>query len=92
MAVLFAGLWLMVLVPYALGGAAPSPAGPGGVAYPVYILDLVVVLPCIGAVGLLLLREQPLAGPLAAVALIKTVTLFAAQWAGSLPASSKTGR
>ena len=81
-AVLFAGLWLSVLLPFAFGGAAPSPAGPGGVAYPVYILDLVIVLPCIAAVGVLLLRQRPIAGPLAAVALIKIVTLFGALWAG----------
>lgn len=81
-AVLFAGLWLSALLPFALGGVVPSPAGPGGVAYPVYILDLVVVLPCIAAVGLLLLRHRPIAGPLAAVALIKIVTLFAALWTG----------
>jgi hypothetical protein len=81
-AVLFAGLWLSVLLPFALGGAAPSPAGPGGVAFPVYILDLVVVLPCVAAVGLLLLRHRPIAGPLATVALIKIVTLFAALWTG----------
>jgi hypothetical protein len=81
-AVLFAGLWLSTLLPYALGGSATSPAGPGGVAYPVFILDLVVVLPCIAVVGLLLLRGQPIAGPLAAVALIKIVTLFGALWAG----------
>jgi hypothetical protein len=81
-AVLFAGLWLSVLLPFALGGAAPSPGGPGGVAFPVYILDLVVVLPCVGAVGLLLLRHRPIAGPLATVALIKIVTLFAALWTG----------
>jgi len=81
-AVLFTGLWLSVLLPFALGGAAPSPAGPGGVAYPVYILDLVVVLPCIAVVGLLLLRQRPIAGPLATVALIKIITLFAALWTG----------
>ena len=81
-AVLFAGLWISALLPYALGGSTPTPAGPGGVAYPVFILDLVIVLPCIAAVGLLLLHERPIAGPLAAVALIKIVTLFAALWAG----------
>ena len=81
-AVLFAGLWLSALIPYAFGGAMPSPEGPGGVAYPVFVLDLVVVLPCIAAVGVLLLRERPIAGPLAAIALIKIVTLFAALWAG----------
>lgn len=81
-AVLFAGLWLTQLLPFALGGAAPNPAGPGGVAYPVYTLDLMVVLPCIAAVGLLLVRGRPIAGPLATVALIKIVTLFAALWIG----------
>lgn len=81
-AVLFGALWLSALLPFALGGAAPSPEGPGGAAYPVFILDLVVVLPCIAAVGVLLLRGQPIAGPLATVALIKIVTLFATLWAG----------
>ncbi|WP_270888826.1 hypothetical protein [Pedococcus sp. 5OH_020] len=79
---LFAGLWLSALLPFALGGVAPRPPGPGGVAYPVYILDLVVVLPCIAAVGRLLLLHRPIAGPLATVALIKMVTLFAALWTG----------
>ncbi len=83
-AVLFASLWLSALLPFALGGAAPSPEGPGGVAYPVFILDLVVVLPCIAAVGVMLLKGRPVAGPLAAVVLIKIVTLFAALWAGVL--------
>lgn len=90
-AVLFAGLWLTALMPYAFGGKAPSPAGPGGVAYPVYILDLVVGLPCIAAVGVLLLRGRPIAGPLAAVALIKIVTLFAALWAGVAAGLLKDG-
>jgi hypothetical protein len=83
-AVLFAGLWLSVLLPFAFGGAAPTPHGPGGVAYPVFILDLVVVLPAIGAVGAMLLRGRPIAGPLTAVALVKIVTLFAALWVGVL--------
>ena len=81
-AVLFAVLWLTALLPFAFGGSTPSPEGPGGVAYPVFILDLVVVLPCIAAVGVMLLRRRPIAGPLATVALIKIVTLFAALWAG----------
>jgi len=42
--VLFAGLWLVAVVPFALGGSPPNPEGPGGVAYPVFVLDLVVVL------------------------------------------------
>jgi hypothetical protein len=69
-------------VPYAVGGHAPEPEGVGGTAYPVFVLDLVVVLPCIAAVGLMLLRGRAIAGPLAVVALIKIVTLFAALWAG----------
>ena len=81
-AVLFAGLWLTALLPFAFGGSMPSPEGPGGVAYPVFILDLVVVLPCIAGVGVMLVSGRPIAGPLAAVALIKIVTLFAALWAG----------
>jgi hypothetical protein len=83
-AVLFAGLWLTSLLPFAFGGAAASPAGPGGVAYPVFVLDLVIVLPCIAAVGVLLVRGHAVGGPLAAVALVKIVTLFAALWAGAL--------
>ncbi len=83
-AVLFTGLWLSALVPYALGGATPEPAGVGGAPYPVYVLDLVVVLPCILAVGVLLLQGRPLAGPLAVVALVKILTLFGALWAGVL--------
>ena len=81
-AVLFTALWLSALLPFVFGGPRPTPEGPGGVAYPVFILDLVVVLPCIAAVGVLLLRGRRIAGPLATVALIKIVTLFAALWAG----------
>jgi hypothetical protein len=86
-AVLFAGLWLSTLVPYAAGGAAPDPEGPGGVPYPVFVLDLVVVLPCVAAVGVLLLRGRAVAGPLAVVALIKIITLFTALWAGVVVAA-----
>jgi hypothetical protein len=81
-AILFALLWLSTLVPYAAEGAAPDPEGVGGTPYPVFVLDLVVVLPCIAAVGLMLLRGRAVAGPLAVVALIKIVTLFTALWAG----------
>ena len=83
-ALLFAALWLSTLVPFALGGARPDPEGPGGVAYPVFVLDLVVVLPCLAAVGALLLRGRAVAGPLAVVALVKIVTLFTALWAGTV--------
>jgi hypothetical protein len=88
---LFAALWLSALLPYAFGGPAPSPAGPGGVAYPVFILDLVVVLPAIAAVGVMLLRGRRIAGPLTAVALIKIVTLFSALWAGVLVRLAEDG-
>ena len=81
-AVLFAMLWLSTLVPYAVGGGAPDPEGVGGTPYPVFVLDLVVVLPAIAAVGLMLVRGRAIAGPLAVVALIKIVTLFTALWAG----------
>ncbi|MGH3459078.1 hypothetical protein [Aeromicrobium sp.] len=81
-AVLFAMLWLSTLVPYALGGPPPDPEGVGGTPYPVFVLDLVVVLPCLLAVGLLLVHGRAIGGPLAVVALIKIVTLFTALWAG----------
>lgn len=81
-AIVFAGLWLSVLVPFALGGSTPEPEGVGGTPYPVFVLDLAVVLPAIAAVGVLLLRGRAAAGPLAAVALLKIVTLFTALWAG----------
>ena len=83
-AVLFAGLWLSVLVPYALGGSTPEPEGVGGTPYPVFVLDLAVVLPAIAAVGVLLLRGRAVAGALAAVAMLKILTLFTALWAGPL--------
>ncbi|KRF36947.1 hypothetical protein [Nocardioides sp. Soil805] len=81
-AVLFAGLWLSTLLPFALGGSPPDPEGVGGTPYPVFVLDLVVVLPAMAAVGVLLLRRHRLGPPLAMVALVKIVTLFVALWAG----------
>jgi hypothetical protein len=81
-ATLFAALWLSMLAPYAAGGAMPAPSGPGGAPYPVFVLDLVVVLPCVAAVGMLLLRGNAIGGPLAVIALAKIVTLFTALWAG----------
>ena len=62
-ALLFTMLWLSVLIPFALGGPRPRPEGPGGVAYPVFVLDLCVVLPCVAIVGYLLLEGLPVAGP-----------------------------
>jgi hypothetical protein len=81
-ALMFSGLWLSVLVPFALGGSAPSPAGAGGTPYPVFVIDLVVVLPALAVVGVLLLRRHRLGAPLAVVALVKILTLFGALWAG----------
>jgi hypothetical protein len=88
---LFAGLWLSTLLPYALGGSTPDPEGVGGTPYPVFILDLVVVLPSVAAVGLLLLRGHRLGPPLAVIALIKILTLFAALWAGPAYALATDG-
>lgn len=85
-AALFAMLWLSTLMPYALGGSPPDPEGVGGAPYPVFVLDLVVALPCIAAVGVMLLRRHVLGPPLAVVALIKIVTLFTALWAGVVAA------
>ncbi len=81
-AVLFAGLWLSALIPVALGGGPPDPEGVGGTPYPVFVLDLVVVLPAIALIGVLLLRRHRLGPPLALIALVKIVTLFVALWAG----------
>lgn len=83
-AMLFAALWLTTLLPFALGGPRPDPEGPGGAPYPVFVLDLTVVLPCIAAIGLLLRRGRPIAGPLAVVALVKIITLFTVLWIGVL--------
>lgn len=85
-ATLFCALWLSMLVPFALGGPAPDAEGVGGAPYPVFVLDLVVVLPAIAAVGVLLLRNRPLGGPFAVVALVKIITLFTALWAGPVVA------
>jgi hypothetical protein len=90
-AVLFAGLWLSTLLPFALGGSPPDPEGVGGAPYPVFVLDLVVVLPAIAAVGVMLLRRHRLGAPLAVVGLIKILTLFVALWAGPAYALATDG-
>jgi hypothetical protein len=90
-AVMFAGLWLSTLVPFAFGGSPPEPEGVGGTPYPVFVLDLVIVLPAIAAIGVLLLRSHPLGPPLAVVALIKILTLFVALWAGPAYALATDG-
>jgi hypothetical protein len=71
-----------MLLPYALGGPPPEPEGVGGTPFPVFVLDLAAVLPAIAAVGVLLLRRRAVGAPLAAVALLKILTLFTALWAG----------
>jgi hypothetical protein len=88
-AAMFAALWLSTLLPYALGGPPASPQGPGGVAYPVFVLDLTVALPAVGCVGVLLLRRRPMGSPLAVVALAKIVTLFTSLWIGVLVAITR---
>jgi hypothetical protein len=85
-AVLFAGLWLSVLVPVALGAGAPATEGVGGTPYPVFWLDLAIALPAIAAVGTLLVLQRPAGPALAVVALVKIVTLFTALWAGPVVA------
>jgi hypothetical protein len=85
--VMFAGLWLSTLLPFAFGGPEPDPEGPGGAAYPVFVLDLVVALPCVVAVGLLLVRGRRVGGPLAVVVLVKVITLFVVLWAGVVAAA-----
>jgi hypothetical protein len=86
-AVMFGALWLSMLLPYALGGAEPETQGPGGVPYPVFVLDLTVVLPCLALIGGLLLRGWAVGGPLAVVAVVKIITLFTALWAGVVVAA-----
>ena len=81
---LFAVLWLTALVPFALGGSRPETEGPGGAPFPVYVLDLTVVLPCVALVGLLLLGERRVGGPLALVVIVKILTLFTTLWAGTI--------
>lgn len=83
-AMLFAGLWLTMLLPFAFGGHRPEPQGPGGAPYPVFVLDLAVALPCILAIGLLLRSGRRIAGPLTVVALVKIITLFTVLWIGVL--------
>jgi hypothetical protein len=66
----------------ALGGDRPHPQGPGGVAYPVFVLDLCVVLPCLAIIGFLLLEGRSIGGPLALLAAVKIITLFTVLWLG----------
>ena len=83
-ALLFATLWLAALLPFTLCGARPESEGPGGAPFPVFVLDLAVVLPCVLLVGLLLLDRRPIGRPLAVVVVVKIITLFTTLWAGTL--------
>ncbi|MET9232228.1 hypothetical protein [Lentzea sp. NPDC003310] len=69
----FAGLWLSDLLP-SLGGL-PGTIGVGELPYPVYVVDLAFALPAITATGVALVRRHPAAPVLAAVVLVKIVTL-----------------
>lgn len=83
-AALFAALWLATLLPFALGGTRPDPEGPGGSPFPIFVLDLAIVLPWVALVGVLLLHRQPVAGPLTVVVIVKIITLFTTLWAGTV--------
>ena len=78
----FSALWLVDLLPVLTGSGMPRNVGPGGIAFAVYELDLVVALPAVVATGVALLRRHPVAPALAAVVLVKVMTLFAVLWAG----------
>ncbi|WP_086824087.1 hypothetical protein [Allokutzneria sp. NRRL B-24872] len=76
----FAALWLSDLLPAAISGAPPGTVGVGGLPYPVYVVDLALVLPAMAVVGLALLRGH-VAGPaLAAVLLVKLLVMGLAIW------------
>lgn len=82
--VVFALLWLADVVPAIPGDGVPSSLGPGGTPFPIYVLDLSVVLPAVVATGVLLVRRHP-AGPLlGAVVLAKIVTLGLAMEAAAV--------
>jgi hypothetical protein len=89
---MFSALWLVDLLPALVGTGLPRNVGPGGVASAVHVLDLVVALPAVLATGVALLRGHPVAPALAAVVLIKMVTLFAVLWicAAALPLAGLT--
>jgi hypothetical protein len=77
-------LALADVVPAIPGDGVPRSLGPGGTPFPIYVLDLSVVLPAVVATGVLLVRRHP-AGPLlGAVVLAKIVTLGLAMEAAAV--------
>jgi hypothetical protein len=71
---MFAGLWLIENLS-ALSNAAPTRPFVYDLPSMVHVLDLAFVLPLVIGSGLLLLRAHPAGAPLAAVMLVKMVTL-----------------
>lgn len=67
--VMFVPLWLTSLAPYTVQHETP-------VFYGIYIMDLCIVMPALGIIGVMLLRKKPYGSLLAGVALSKTVTLI----------------
>jgi hypothetical protein len=80
----FALLWLADVVPAIPGDGRPNNLGPGGVPFPIYVLDLSVVLPAVVATGVLLVRRHPAGPVLGAVVLAKIVTLGLAMEAAAV--------
>lgn len=80
----FALLWLADIVPTIPGAGPPSNLGPGGAPFPIFVLDLSVVLPAVVATGVLLVRRHPAGPVLGAVVLTKIVTLGLAMEAAAV--------
>ncbi len=71
---LFVALWLMQIVP-ALPGGVPDGLFVYDIPSTVHVLDLGFILPLVIATGILLLRAHPIAPVLAALVLVKMLTL-----------------
>lgn len=90
-AMLFAALWLMAIVPANLAGAVPSAIVTSGLpTNPVYVIDLSLFLPGQLLVGVNLLRRRPLGYALAPV-LLTFGAIMAATLATSMVFSSVKG-
>lgn len=79
----FTALWVVDLLPLLAGTGRPRATGPGGTAFAVYVLDLVVALPAVVATGVALVRRHPVGPVLGAVVLVKVTTLFTVLWVGA---------